>query len=59
LLKSVNSRMPVGINFFLYKMEAGKNEVKNRQERGRERERAKWITGVRDGAQMRIGNGMA
>jgi hypothetical protein len=51
--------MPVVvINFFLYKMEAGKNEVKNRQERGRERERAKWITGVRDGAQMRIGNGL-
>jgi len=39
-------------------MEGGKNEVKNRQERGREREIVKWITGVGDGAQMRIRNGL-
>jgi hypothetical protein len=44
----------VQINFFLYKMEAGKNGVGNRQER----ERGKRLKGVGDRVYMRIGNGV-
>jgi hypothetical protein len=59
LLKSVYSMMlVVKINFFLYKMEAGKNGVGNRQERGRERERGKRLKGVGDRVYVRIRNGM-
>ena len=42
MLKSVNSMMPVvQIISFLYKMEAGKNGVGNKRERGRENERSR------------------
>jgi len=42
LLNSVYSMMPVvQIIFFLYKMEAGKNGVGNKRERGRENERSR------------------
>jgi hypothetical protein len=44
LLKCAYSKMPViKIISYLYKMEAGKNEVGNKQERGRERKREEKI----------------
>jgi hypothetical protein len=44
LLKCAYSKMPViKIISYLYKMEAGKNEVGNKQERGRERKREEEI----------------
>ncbi len=48
--------MPViQINLFLYKMEAGKTECGNGQERGRERKREQ-IKGVGGRAEVRIRN---
>ncbi len=47
MLKLVYSMMPViKIISYLYKMEAGKNRVGNKEERGREREREEQIKRV-------------